>query len=257
MQNKLKMQLVPRGALLNKDVNAFLLIITLHDFFKYASRELGGVAASAPFIQNTALLYAVNGQVHRIASGLKPHYDEDFRKFSVYVTPAKLMEYRTREVIGNRMIDFSLQQDPVKITYNAVNTVTQLTETGRLAVPTLGTYLSYPPLSTFIAYSLGETPPPLIRIGKKLAPARVLAKPLRIVKINKTSDHEFIPSHPVNPTDLPSNAKILSAEMYPMPPISVLLNATIKGPHLVLKDDKNNAHIVAIPSREKYPSLMI
>jgi len=244
---------------LNDDANVFLLKITVHDFFKYTSRELGGVAVGAPFIQNTALLYAVNRerQAHRIVSGLKPHYDEDFRKFRLYVTPAKLLEHENSEVIGNKTVDFPLRPDPVKITYNAVNTVTQLTETGRIAVPNLGAYLSYPPLSTFVAYSLGGPPPPLIRIGKKLAPARVLAEPLKVFKINETYDHEFIPSHPVNPLDLPADAKILSAEMYPMPPVSVLLNARIKGPHLVLKDDKNNVHMVAIPSKEKYPSLMV
>lgn len=234
-------------------------MITVHDFFKYASRELGGVAVSAPLIHNTALLYAINRQeqVHRIVSGLKPHYDEDFPKFSVYITPARLLEHKTSEVIGNEVMDFPLQPDPVKMTYNAVNTITQLTETGRIAVPNLGAYLSYPPLSTFLAYSLGGTPPPLIRIGKKLITARILVKPLKIVKINETSDHEFIPSHLVNPTDLPSDAKILEAEIYPMPPVSVLLTARIRGPHLILKDDRDDVHIVAIPSKEKYPSLMV
>lgn len=234
-------------------------MITVHDFFKYASRELGGVAVSAPLIHNTALLYAINRQeqVHRIASGLEPHYDEDFRKFNMYITPARLLDHKTRGVIATAIIDFQLQPNPVKVTYNAVNTITQLTETGRLAVPNLGAYLSYPPLSTFVAYSLGGAPPPLIRIGKKLVPARILAKSLDIVKINETSDHEFIPSHPVNPMDLPSDAKILEAEMYPMPPVSVLLNARIRGPHLILKDDKGKVHTVAIPSKEKYPSLMV
>jgi len=231
----------------------------VHDFFKYASRELGGVAVSAPLIHNTALLYAINRieQAHRIVSGLKPHYDEDFPKFSIYVTPAKLLEHKASEIIGNEVVDFPLQPDPTKITYNAVNTITQLTETGRIAVPNLGAYLSYPPLSTFVAYSLGGAPPPLIRIGKKLVPARVLVKSLDVVKVNDSNDREFIPSHLVNPMDLPPDAKILEAEMYPMPPVPVLINAKIKGPHIILRDSKGNFHTIAIPSRERYPSLMV
>lgn len=232
----------------------FLLTITIHDFFKYASKGLGRVSTTSPYIHNTALNYAVNrfSSIHRIASGLKPHYERDFKKIPIYVTPA-VMNITDEVVVSGEKLKFQVSREPVKITHNAVNTILQMTETKRLVFPALISYMSYLPMITFQAYALGGKPPSLIRLGKKEPPARVFSEKLDVIKRGRGL---FEPNHPVNPFDLPKNSKIVDSELYPMLPSPLLLKAKIEGEFIEARDGRGKKHFVAIPDLQKYEKLM-
>jgi len=231
-----------------RGLEAYLLRLTVHDFYKYASREIGGDAYTLPFIHNTALLYATNRSRTRVlVVGSKPFYEEDFKKFKIYVTPAQL-DLKV-QLLGGREFSFGLAFEPVKITYNAVNTVTQLTEAGRAAVPLLGSYVSYPPLSTFRAYAIGGRPASVIRVGKKGAQCRVRAYPLKLIGKERG---KYKPSHPVNPMDIDGVSKLISGQANPMPPVPLITNAVLEGEYFKFEDERGNKHFVAIPNTERF-----
>ena len=233
------------------NLRAYLLTITVHDFFFYASHELR-VAVTAPFIHNTALGYAVNrfSKIHRVASVSGPFYISDFSMMSIYVTPAFMDG--VSPVVGDRSMRFPAKEI-VKITRNAVNTVTQTTESGNLVLPALITYMAYPPLTTFRAYSLGGTPPPVIRIGKKEPPARVRYEELEDVSLCRG---RFEPTHPVSLIDLPQDTKVLKAEIYDMRPSPLLVRSVLDGPYIVALDGGEKKHVIALPDPKKYPKVV-
>ncbi|MCD6348792.1 MAG: type I-D CRISPR-associated protein Cas5/Csc1 [Candidatus Korarchaeota archaeon] len=231
-------------------LKAYLLTITIHDFFFYASHELR-VAVTAPFIHNTALGYAVNrfSKIHRVASGPEPSYTSDFSEMTIYVTPASMDG--ASPVVGDRSIRFPIGER-VGITRNAVNTVTQTTESGNLVLPALITYMAYPPLTTFRAYSLGGTPPPVIRIGKKEPPARIRYEELSDINLGRG---RFEPTHPVSLIDIPKDTKVIKADIYDMRPSPLLVRSVLDGLYIVGLDRKGRKHVIALPDPKKYPKV--
>jgi len=238
----------------------YLVIMELHDFLAFASREISGVAVTAPFINNTALNYAINrGGVHRVASDQRPHYMEDFASIRMYATPARLLGIRSR----GRLVDV----EPVRITYNAVNTVLQVTEEywsvsgkvkqRKVALPRLGAYLTYPPGTLFAFFCLGGRPPRVVRVGKKGAQATLKVYEAEKVKV---AQGPHSPDHPLNPMDLPKGCKILQASLEPVPPAGLLTSARVTSPHLraIFQDPitgKEREFKITLPSRGIYRSL--
>ncbi len=228
----------------------FLLRITVHDFYRYASRELGRISETAPYVHNTALSYAVNrlSPIHRVATDLIPHYEDDFPQMRIYVTPAAMWG-GARPAVGSSTVKFGWSPDRAALTQNAVNTATQVTEVESRVFPALITYMSYQPLTTFRAYSIGGAPPPVVRIGKKEPPARVISEGLSDVKLRRGV---FRPDHPVNPTDLPRETRVIRAELYDLRPCPLLLDAELDGPHLVGRDGSGGRHRIALPDPARY-----
>ncbi|MDK2464017.1 MAG: type I-D CRISPR-associated protein Cas5/Csc1 [Candidatus Korarchaeota archaeon] len=241
----------------------YVVLMELHDFMAFASREISGVAVTAPLIHNSALNYAVNptAGIHRVPSDDRPHYLEDFERVSVYATPAALLG----AVAGSGLAD----AEPVRITYNAVNTVLQVTEEFRLVagkvskrkvvLPRMGAYVSYPPRTLYRFFALGGRPPSIVRVGKKGAQARlraVRASEVRVVR----GRHR--PDHPVNPLDLPGETRILSGALEAIPPWPLLTNAELDGPHLEVRaadplSGRPQRFTVAMPNPEVYRSVRL
>jgi len=203
-------------------------ILTVHDFFHYVSREMK-TASVEPYINSTALMYALNAphrrEAARLAAGLTPHYREDLSIFTVYATPA--VEYPAGpRIVGGAPLRVDIGGEVVKLTYNSVDeTLAVSMETARrLNVPKQGAYYKYTPLTTFKFYTVGGRGPGLIRIGKKLAPARVSYIRLECSRRSGV----FSPSHPVSLVDL-DGYKVLGGVWVNIPPYPILVDAALRG----------------------------
>lgn len=202
-------------------------------------------------IGNYALMYAINrytAEVQRIASGTKPHYEEDMPRMPIYATPALLAAESNIPIQLDRMIRWE-NQPQVYLTFNSVNTSTQLTETARANLPQIGRKAKYPPLNIFEFFALGGNPDGIVRLGKKQVPCRIYTYPL---KIGGRSSAVFQPSHPVNLDDLKSwtPEDIKNAELVRQTP-PLLVNARLKAEHYVCSDGKRTYN-VARPDSDKY-----
>lgn len=206
------------------------------------------------YIGNYALIYAVNRHVQAIqrnASGTRPHYQQDLSKISIYVTPAFLSSESRVPFAEDKRFTWE-NQPQVYITFNSVNTLTQLTETGRANLPQIGRKAKYPPLNSFEFFAIGGKPQGIVRLGKKQVPCRIFASPL---KVDRVSEEFFTPSHPLSPTDLASLSPgdIESVELIRQTP-PLLVNARLKATHYVCLDGERIFY-VAKPDPNKYPNV--
>lgn len=236
-------------------MEAYRCILTLHDFFFYISREFR-VGVPAPFINNTALLYALNRylpEVQRLISGTKPHYSQDFPIFSLYATPASL--YNDKRVsIGEKESLWQHESEPVKISYNSVDSpLVFMMKPETVALPKVGAYFKYPPLNTFEFFTIGGKGNNLIRIGKKLVPARL--KYTKLQNVEKKSG-KFKPNHAVNLLDLPKETEVLKGTLHIVPPTSIMSNAELNGQYLIGKINTKTFR-VAKPDFTKYSGIKL
>ncbi|PSN88302.1 type I-D CRISPR-associated protein Cas5/Csc1 [Candidatus Marsarchaeota G1 archaeon OSP_B] len=205
------------------------------------------------FIGNYALMYAINtliNDVHRNASGTKPFYEEDLKRFKLYATPAKPL------IVSDVPFSFTKLRwnrwERVSHTFNSVYTLLQTTESSRKPnLPQIGSKEKFAPLNTFEFFVIGGAPPSLIRLGKKHAACRVHAYPLTLVK---KSDSEFFVDHPVNPMDVSSFEQKIVRGDYQLQFPPLVLNAKLRAEHYVLKQEEKTYYVLK-PSPEIYPSV--
>lgn len=245
----------------------FKATATTHDFFTTVARELK-IGVPTRVIGNTTLLYAVNlslDGIHRVASGSTPHYEEDSREFKVYAT-AGIFEEQGFAIISNgkQNLDNELQYDfsisPVKITYNSVDSTELISmersvfhrKEDKLNFPKLGAYLCYPPLATFSFFTLGGKGNPIIRVGKKSPPTRVIYEELQEVQLDSG---EFEPSHAVQLADLSPETKVLEGSLIVLPNGLVLSKGKLKGPYFVGRLGRRK-YFVARPDEHRFPKIL-
>lgn len=214
-------------------MDIYLAVLKNHDFLFFVSRELK-IGISERYINNTALLYAVNrfSGVNRVASGTRPHYEDDWEKFSVYTTPAKILK----------------EIDPVKMSYNAVDesTTFKMEDIGvKKAIPKFGAYYKFPPGTEFYFYTIGGRGPSIIRVGKKSCPCRIIYKKLEVLEIKKG---RFKPSHPVNPRHMPQDFAIIDGNAISIPPITIFDDVIVEGEYIIASDE-NKRHVIALPDK--------
>jgi CRISPR type I-D-associated protein Csc1 len=237
----------------NRGVDIYRCTITPHDFFFYSSREFRA-GVTAPFISNLALMYALNrfSPIHRTASGSKPQYEKDMPVFNIYVTPARLNKDKSA-MVGCGQVVWREPSSLVRMSYNAVDSPLRFEmKREKVTVPKIGAYLKYPPLTNFSFFTLDGKGENVVRIGKKLIPARV-----EYHKLENVSEEtgRFRPSHPVNLLDLPVETKIRPrGTMYSMPPISLLEGGELEGEYFRGILEKASFYI-AKPDFKKYTSL--
>ena len=83
------------------------------------------------YIGNYALMYAINrrtSDIQRNASGTSPFYEKDMPKMKIYATPASIASESKVPIAKNNLIRWE-NQPQVYVTFNSINTITQLTET--------------------------------------------------------------------------------------------------------------------------------
>ena len=208
------------------------------------------------YIGNYALMYAINRKtrdIQRNASGTVPFYKEDMPKMSIYATPAFVRSEPEVPITQHNIIMWE-SQPQVYITFNSVNTITQLTETNRVNLPQIGRKAKCPPLNSFEFFAIGGNPSGLVRLGKKQVPCRIFAVPLNVKEV---SSNVFHPSHPINLEDLtrliPTDIK--SAELIKQTP-PLIVNAYLKAEHYVCSDGMRIYNVIK-PDASKYQSVTL
>lgn len=228
-------------------------VLVAHDYLFFTSTGTRHTSMTN-FIGNYALMYAINTQVnrtHRNASGTKPFYTEDLKRFSLYATPAKPL------VVSEVPLLFSVLKwnrwERVSHTFNSVYTLVQTTDSTRKPnLPQIGSKEKFAPLDTFEFFVIGGAPPTLVRLGKKHAACRIHAYPLTLVK---KSDDEFFVDHPVNPMDVSGFEQKIVRGDYQLQFPPLVLNAKLRAEHYMLKDDNGKTYHVLKPSGEVYQSV--
>jgi len=201
-------------------------------------------------------MYAINrkiSDIQRNASGTVPFYKEDIPKMSIYATPAFVASESKVPLAPCNIIQWE-NQPHAYVTFNSVNTITQLTETVRVNLPQIGRKAKCPPLNSFNFFAIGGNPGGVVRLGKKQVPCRIYAVPLNVDKVSSSIFH---PSHPINLEDLTGWASedIKSAELIMQTP-PLLVNARLKAEHYVCSDNVNTYRI-AKPDASKYRSVLL
>jgi len=236
-------------------IQAFIFRCRLvaHDYLFFSTRGFRDTTMTN-YVGNYALMYAINrhiGKVQRNASGTVPFYNEDMPEMAIYATPASAAFESKMPIAPDKVIPWE-NQPQVYLTFNSVNTVTQLTETQRANLPQIGRKAKHPPLNNFDFFTIGGKPGGIIRLGKKQIPCRVYAFPLNVEKVSSSI---FQPSHPINLADLKGwlPEEIKTAELIRQTP-PLLVNARLKAQHYVCSDG-TKTYYIAKPNAAKYRSV--
>lgn len=246
----------------SKVIKTYAAFLSPHDFFYFASKDYG-IGLTEKAIHNTALMYALNRHIptlQRVVSGNLPHYEEDFGLFQLYSTPAQPLSQIA--VVGSKTLPWLNPEGMIRITYNTVDSPIVFCMEGpsllrkarrglKEVFPKMGSYLTFPPLSTFTFFVLGGKGSKLIRIGKKMPPARVT---YRLVKNLKEKIGRFKASHPINLLDLPPSTKFLSGYLVRMPPSPIAMDAELDGTYLEGTINRKKVRI-AKPNVKRFPGV--
>lgn len=225
-------------------------ILTIHDFLFYISREYGRKAVTEPVINNFALNYAINTmnpKLHAFVSSNKPRYESDMGQIKLYATPAQPYKWPVAN-IAFETINWEWN-NPVWISYNAIDSTVYLSmeQKRKLVLPMFGSYQRFPPLNSFEFFVIGGKGPSLIRIGKKLIPARIRYYDCFDIKLREGI---FVSSHPANYIEIKDNYELLSGKILMIPPTPIVLNPKLRGRYIYCKfnDEQGNIkHATIIP----------
>lgn len=247
-----------------------------HDFLFFSSRDYDTYSVMERIISNFSLNYALNvniGEIHRICSGTKPSYFEDFKEIEIYSTPGyfwedfkenirklngKKKKYNSlfKNILSNYPFSeyflFSPPKDKVQFQYNSIGEeLTFLMTPARYNFPNLGSYEKIPPLQLFITFIFGNKPPMFYRLGKKEIAVRLECKLITEI-IRK--EGIFYPSHPVNLRESLNNYEILDGTVWNLKPVPLLTNCKLKGKYLELKLSNLKLNVIP-PNKSIYHNI--
>ena len=243
-------------ALINNS-KVFLGYFTLHDFLFFSTRDYNKYTIIETIINNYALMYALNTkitEIHRLFSGTIPFYDQDYKKFQIYSTPAYFLEdfknlitknknarskpmiFRGRKAIVKDILNEWRTSTKRSFTYNAMGESYSFgVSKAELNFPNKGTNEKIIPLNSFIAFIIAPTiGPSIIRLGKKMMPCRVKYYELEDIKIKKG---KFQPDHPINAEEMENKAEFIEGSATIMRPTPIIKNCILSGRYLEARLD--------------------
>jgi hypothetical protein len=206
-------------------------------------------------------MYAINTastQTQRNASGTKPHYLEDYKIFSTYATPAEPIESDVTVLSGGKT-EFTHSTAPQGISYNSVDSTFLISmeasifhpRKAKLAHPKLGSYMKYPPLTSYQFFTIGNKGARIMRLGKKSSPVALLYQELEDIELKRGIFH---PHHPVAMSDLPEESKLLEGMILVLPNGLVATNAKIQGEYYEGKVERETLRVSA-PRRNLFSNV--
>jgi len=201
--------------------------LILHDTLFYATREMGTLYETERYIHNYALSYALfNDTIIKVpyfCASYRPDYPGDLEKLNevgIYVTPARPVTWDY--ILATwKMAQVTWYRKPERFG-------------GKNYPKNIGRAKELAPESTFEFFVLSQQLVPLprwIRLGKWMSKAEVQViwqgQPVRRSGL-------FTVNHPLNPLDVPSH--LIVFDLISMPPISLVVNARLKGEYYELSD---------------------
>lgn len=207
--------------------------LTLHESLYFATREMGRLYETGPFLHNYALAYALGlAQSPSFSREQIPRYAEqlaELNELGVYVTPARavLLEYTlaTFKYTDNR---YHVAMEP-----------------GRFNTPSFGRAKEIAPESEFEFFVISADQlklPRWVRLGKWASKASVTRESYTEVK-ELEGDFEAVCA--LNPLDV--TQQMIVYDLVSMPPASLIYNARIRGRYFVCDEGH-----VRIPSDMRF-----
>lgn len=202
--------------------------LRLHENLFYATREIGRLYETGRYLHNYGLTYAL-GLVDStyFSPNAIPRYQSELlplNELSVYVTPAR----PNRVYFELNTFKYADNNYRVKMTPSSRNTPSY----GRAKELGVGSTFD------FVVLSREEwILPKWIRLGKWMSKAEITVAASETV--NEVRSGEFVSDFPLNPLDLLPSHQVHAFDLISMPPVSLLDNALISGPHYRLDDGRS------------------
>lgn len=202
-------------------------LLTLHDFVYYATREMGRLYETGKYLHNYGLAFALGlakapyanfQQIPSYAAHLIP-----LNESKIYVTPARPIAH-----------DFLFHT--FKMASVPYYSITPQTTVNKVLY---GRAKELAPNSVFEFYVISakpHNPSDWIRVGKWMSKANV--KVSESENVGKLIEGDFTSAFPLNPLDLPPEMRLLTYDLISMPPVSLLDNVRLSGPHYRLADKR-------------------
>lgn len=197
-------------------MRGYRLTITLQEPLFWATREIGRLYLSEPYLHNYALTYALGFARSTYHDEVQvPHYSDHLQPLNergVYVTPAKPIhaEYTSNTFkLANKHYHVEMK----KISKN---------------VPIYGKARELAPETQYVGYVLAEKEvslPAWIRLGKWMSKARIDVDECELIR----GSGNYVVRHPLNPLDLADMPALY--DLINMPPVSLIENAHMMGEH--------------------------
>jgi CRISPR-associated protein Csc1 len=215
-------------------MHIYRLRLVVEEPLYYATRELGRSYQSMEYLHNYALTYALGLATSDYHDTIQvPHYREHLlplNEMGVYVTPAK-PERVTFVEHTFKLADTRYQARMEKSSVNVPNF-------GRVRELAVGSHL--------VAYAFSRESPRLprwIRLGKWLSKTALGTEEMDY----REDVGNYVTQHTLNPLDLPVTPSLF--DLVNMPPVSLIENVYLSGPHYVLGDARP---LVRLPANLAY-----
>lgn len=222
--------------------------LTLHDSLYFATREMGTLYETERYLHNYALAYALfaNTLLARpyAAGSSRPEYETDLRRLveaGIYVTPARperfdylLVTYKMAQ------IDYHLQAER----FGKQNFPRNIGRTKELAPESVFEFFVIAPEAVRPAL------PRWVRLGKWMSKA--LVEPLATATLEPSPSSAYTCAQPLNPLDLDSATTLDLYDVVSMPPVSLVINAALHGPHYNLGPALGYRDQRALPAGMRY-----
>jgi len=222
--------------------------LTLHDSLYFATREMGTLYETERYLHNYALAYALFTDTllarPYATPSWRPEYAEDLSRLvaaGVYVTPARperfdylLATYKMAQV------DYHLAAERF----------------GKMNYPrNIGRAKELAPESVFEFFIIvtGPKPPALprwVRLGKWMSKA--LVERLAVATVEPIAAGPYTCTQPLNPLDLDPATALTLYDVISMPPVSLVVNATLHGPYYELGPALGYHDRRALPAGMRY-----
>ena len=217
-------------------------VLTLHDSFFFATREMGTLYETERYLHNYALSYALfNDSVIRVpyfCASYRPRYADELELLnqrSIYVTPARPLQW-SYLLVTWKMGQVTYYRKPERFGEGG----------GHNYPANYGRAKELAPESVFEFFVVSREHiimPRWIRLGKWASKAQMETEEFSDVKEQKPD--EFIAACVLNPLDVLSAPIVY--DLISMPPVSLIHNAKMSGAYYALNDGR-----IKIPAGMKY-----
>ncbi|KLO24763.1 type I-D CRISPR-associated protein Cas5/Csc1 [Marinitoga sp. 1155] len=229
-------------------------VLETHEPLFFATKEIGELYVTEPYISNYALTYALTPEIVSYKHHNSPQYKNDLKNLKFYITPAKFIEYKWRYDIFNsigegyylKMLSNNYSNIPYpkpstskkKVPQNAITKKYSSIYTERAKnIPQIGRLKQISLESKAVFYIIlyeEKNFPEYIRLGKFNTKCKITYKEVKNINIKEA---EFRSKYVLNVLDIPNNINLLSYKIIPIKPVQIIENAIFKGKYIEIETE--------------------